>query len=54
MPAPGQPKMQRNFSTDFKNSKEKNDKAFHRQKGRLSEFMDKNGWMGNTYTIIGQ
>ena len=53
MPAPGQPKLQRNFSATFKESSEKNSKAFNRKKGRLSEFMDKNGWMGNTYTIIG-
>lgn len=27
--------------------------AFHRKKGRLSEFMDKNGWMSEVVPIMG-
>ncbi len=27
--------------------------AFHRKKGRLSEFMDKNGWMSAVVPMMG-
>lgn len=30
-----------------------NSLAFHRKKGRLSEFMDKNGWMSPVMPIMG-
>lgn len=32
---------------------EKNKLAFHRKKGKLSEFMDKNGWMSKNFKIMG-
>lgn len=30
-----------------------NSVAFHRKKGRLGEFMDKNGWMGKVIPLMG-
>ena len=30
-----------------------NSVAFHRKKGRLGEFMDKNGWMAQVTPIMG-
>jgi hypothetical protein len=30
-----------------------NSQAFHRKKGRLSEFMDNNGWMSTVVPIMG-
>ena len=51
---PGVPSRQKNFSANFRKSSSTNNIAFHRKKGKLTEFLDKNSWMGDNYNLIGK
>ena len=42
-----------NFNEEYKSSISSNKVAFHKRKGRLSEFMDKNGWMNKVIPLMG-
>ena len=45
---------QKNFNSNFVRSASDNKLAFHRRKGKLTEFLDKNAWMGDNYKVIGK
>ena len=54
MPPPRKPSQQKNFINNFQKSSSTNSLAFHRRKGKMTEFLDKNSWMGNNYHLIGK
>ena len=45
---------QKNFNTHYRHSASEKKFAFHRKKGKLTEFLDKNAWMGDNYKVIGK
>ena len=42
-----------NFPIEYEESITKNPNIFRRRKGRLTDFMDKNGWMNKVCKIMG-
>ena len=49
----GLPDKSGGFKHNFDKSYNKNKLCFHRRKGRLSDFMDQNGWMSKEFIIMG-